>query len=65
MKDFYSVKEFCELIGIDRSTLYRWIKAGKIEYIQSTPNGKISIPATVIQELTRRKAPPEVQNNGE
>lgn len=66
MKEFYSVKEFCELLGIGRTTLYRWIKAGKIEVLKENPQGKgrVIIPAAAVEELKCR-AVPEVQNNGE
>lgn len=67
MKDFYSIKEFCELLGISRSTLYRWIRAGRISVISSGDFGKgkkVIIPATALQELTH-KVEPEVKNNGE
>lgn len=31
MPDFYTVKEFAELIGAHTLTVQRWLKAGKIE----------------------------------
>jgi predicted site-specific integrase-resolvase len=32
--------EVCERIGIDRSTLIRWIQLGRIAYVQKIPGPK-------------------------
>lgn len=55
MKDFYSIKEFGELLGISRSTIYRMIKSGKIEVIQTEEKGRIIIPASELEKLKTKK----------
>lgn len=31
-KDWFSIKEACEYLGISEPTLFRWMKAGKVSY---------------------------------
>ena len=35
--NFLGSSEVCERIGIDRSTLTRWIQTGRIAYVQKLP----------------------------
>lgn len=53
MKEFYTVKEFCELVSISRTTLYRMIKSGRIDALKTTEgkNGRVIIPAAEIKKL--------------
>jgi excisionase family DNA binding protein len=32
IKDWFSIKEACEYLGISEPTMFRWMKAGKISY---------------------------------
>lgn len=46
----YKVKEVCSLLSIDRSTLYRWVKNGKVG--EPVKDGKrcTRFPASVIEK---------------
>jgi predicted site-specific integrase-resolvase len=38
---FYNTKEVCEAVGIDRSTLFRWLKKGVIKNVNSKDVGSM------------------------
>ncbi|MHA1835151.1 MAG: helix-turn-helix domain-containing protein [Candidatus Baldrarchaeia archaeon] len=47
---FYRVKEVCEILRIDRRTLWKWIKEGKIRAIK-LPSGRHRIPESEIRKI--------------
>ncbi len=46
----YRVKEVCEILRIDRRTLWKWIKEGKIRAIK-LPSGRHRIPESEIRKI--------------
>lgn len=56
MKDFYSIKEFCNLLGISRSTCNRWIKSGKLKVIQADKNQRVIIPRESLEAMMKTTA---------
>ncbi len=49
-------KEACRILGIHLTTLYRWIKAGKIEAWQPVDGGKWFVRLDSIKEGSHDKA---------
>ncbi len=47
---YYKPKEVCELLRIDRRTLWKWIKGGKIRVIK-LPSGRHRIPESEIKRI--------------
>lgn len=47
----YSVKEAAAKIGVHPNTLRKWIKDGKVKYIQEAPHSTIYIPESEIKRL--------------
>lgn len=45
--------EACELIGIDKSTLSRWVQSGRIAYVQKLPgrNGAFLFDPTEVERV--------------
>ncbi len=37
-----SIKQACELLDVNRRTIYRWISSGKVEYVR-TAGGSVRI----------------------
>ena len=52
-KDFVTGQEFCKILNISNSTLYRWIKSGKIKAIRISDraNSPVRIPTAEIDRL--------------
>lgn len=52
-KDFVTGQEFCKILNISNSTLYRWIKSGKIKVIRISDraNSPVRIPTAEIYRL--------------
>lgn len=52
-KDFVTGQEFCKILNISNSTLYRWIKSGRIKAIRISErvNSPVRIPTTEIDRL--------------
>ena len=52
-KDFLTGEEFCKILNISNSTLYRWIKSGKIKVIRISDraNSPVRIPTAEIDRL--------------
>lgn len=52
-KDFVTGQEFCKILNISNSTLYRWIKSGKIKVIRLSDraNSPVRIPTAEIDRL--------------
>lgn len=52
-KDFVTGQEFCKILNISNSTLYRWIKSGKIKVIRISgrANSPVRIPTAEIDRL--------------
>ena len=52
-KEFYSIPEVAEIMGVSITTVRRFIKDGKIESIQRIKRGKHIIPRLAIPTLIR------------
>lgn len=52
-KKFYTVKEFCEVTRMSRSTFSRLLKSGKIKIARTSdaPKAKILIPIEEVNKL--------------
>jgi len=46
------VKHFADYVGVDQSTVYRWIRSGKIPYIEA--DGKLAVPVKLAISYLRR-----------
>ena len=44
-KEYLTIQETCNLLGITRQTLNNWFKKGKVKRIQLVENGKVLIPS--------------------
>lgn len=51
-KIFFSPREAAETLRLDRLTIYRWIKAGKIK-IRRLPDGQIRIQRSELDKILR------------
>ena len=47
---FYRVKEVCGILRVDRRTLWKWIKEGKIKAVR-LPSGRYRIPESEIRKI--------------
>ena len=47
---FYRVKGVCGILRIDRRTLWKWIKEGKIKAVR-LPSGRYRIPESEIRKI--------------
>jgi excisionase family DNA binding protein len=54
--DFVDSRTACRMLGIDRSTLKRWIKRGIIRYSR-LPNGQLRFERQYILALLRSNGP--------
>lgn len=50
-KETYTLKELAERWGLNRITLYRWVKAGKLKYIKA--GNKFLIPKEEVERIER------------
>ncbi len=48
-QSFFSASEFARMIGVDRSTVTRWQKLGKVKFVKQA--GTVLIPVSEIQRL--------------
>lgn len=48
---FYTPKEVADLLKVKETTVWAWIKSGKIEYIK-LPGGQYRIPQQTVDKLT-------------
>ncbi len=55
-----TVKEVAELLGVQRLTVYRWIKAGKLRVIR-LPSGYIRVPDEELMRILEVKEEKEGQ----
>lgn len=50
---YYTIKEAAALLRCHRLTVWRWTAERKIEFHQAVENGRILIPAEVINSLKK------------
>ncbi len=50
-KEFFTVKEFAEKLGVHWFTVWRWTVDRRISFRQSKVGGKILIPASELDRL--------------
>jgi len=48
---YYTIRELAQLLRLDKSTIYRWIKSGKIRAIKI--NNRWLIPAEELEKIMR------------
>lgn len=51
--------QVAQRLGLDRKTVYRWIRAGWLEGAVQLPNGRWRIPADVVEGIATAGAPTE------
>ena len=54
-KKYITIKEYSQLTGLHRNTIYRWIKAGRLDVLQGGKGGKylistLDIPSYKLKE---------------
>jgi excisionase family DNA binding protein len=49
-KDFFSIKETADKLGVHWQTIYRWIHSGKIPGLETTPSGRYHIPRKWVED---------------
>ena len=55
MKQYYSVEEFADLLGVSRQTVYQWIYTGAIVSIQAKRKGAQRIPVTELDRMRSQR----------
>ena len=53
-KTFYTPQEYADIAGVDRRTVYRWIKEGRIQ-AEKPFGGKVYIPEVEVPTFLRDK----------
>jgi excisionase family DNA binding protein len=54
----YTPREAAELIGVSKTTIYRWMDAGEIAYVQMGKDARKLIPkAPFLEKFGLRSAP--------
>lgn len=58
-KEFVTIKEMAEMLGITRATVWNWVNDGYIKASRSgpTPNARIRIPRAEAERLVREYGP--------
>jgi excisionase family DNA binding protein len=52
-KEFLSIKEFAEKLGVHWFTVWRWTVEKRISYLQYKAGGKILIPLSELSRLRK------------
>ncbi len=55
-KSFYTVQEYCKIVGLNRNTVYKWIKNGHLDAMQKGKGGRFLIPKHEIPTYIRNQA---------
>jgi excisionase family DNA binding protein len=42
-------------LGVDRTTVYKWIKAGKVETVRTAWSGRLRIPLAEVERIKRER----------
>lgn len=63
MEEFLTIKEAMELLGVDRSTLYRWSKAGKLLIYKKT--GKSVLKREEVEKFLNEATPLHATSSSE
>jgi len=50
---YYTIREVAQLLRLDKTTIYKWIKSGKIKAIKI--NNRWLIPAEEVERIVKRK----------
>ena len=53
-RDWLTVQQTAEYLQCTTRSVHRYIEAGKLEFSQIVPNGKIRIPAASIRQMLGR-----------
>jgi excisionase family DNA binding protein len=53
-KEFYSIKEVAQMIGVSTNTIHNWLKKDKLPYVQISAK-TIRIPAKGLQKFLEEK----------
>lgn len=53
---YYSVSEFAEILNVDPQTIYRWIRAGKINALQAHRWSALRIPASELDRMNTQRS---------
>jgi predicted site-specific integrase-resolvase len=51
--DRLRITDAAQVIGVDRMTLWRWIRAGKVPGAAKTPGGYWTVPLAWVEEVGR------------
>lgn len=65
MDEWISIAKLAKNMNVHRSTVYRWVKDGKIlkRHIKEFPNGQVAIRVNSIMKPPRRKKYTRVNDN--
>jgi excisionase family DNA binding protein len=55
MREYYSVAEFAETLGVSKNTVYQWIYTGAITAVQAKRKGAQRIPASELVRLREQR----------
>ena len=55
MREYYSVAEFAEMLGVSKNTVYQWIYTGAIRSVQAKRKGAQRIPASELVRLRQQR----------
>jgi|TARA_R100000049_G_C1869775_1_gene30015 excisionase family DNA binding protein len=54
-KEYYTVREAAEILGVTRQTIYNWITAGVLDITQKVKGGAIRIHRLDIPTFVRKE----------
>ncbi|MBT3257534.1 MAG: response regulator [Deltaproteobacteria bacterium] len=63
-KDFYTIPEAAKICSVGRTTMWRWVKSGKVK-AATTPGGRHRIPKSDLQFLLTRLGAHPLPESGE
>tara|TARA_R110000824_G_scaffold164609_1_gene340898 strand:- start:453 stop:656 length:204 start_codon:yes stop_codon:yes gene_type:complete len=64
MAEHQTIPEVAKAIGINRQTLWRWVKSGQVESVRFTATSNLLIPACEVERLLKEAGKLRVEENG-